>query len=273
MNTAVFDILSLLFEFKIATGGHVARFLVQKDRDTHIYFKLRRMWRSGLLESTKVYAGSYSGMPVYYLLSKQGLQALEKEGIYAPELIRRHPSPRTLLSPNLFHHEASIVELASMEASNSCARFGIACKGELRSGSSEQLSGKTIEVFTPDYVVLYTMEGQKCLIYTEFERTAKSQEATMRKLDRYVRHLEPEERARSILRIIFQTEGMEQSFWLAVLNNSPGILNQLNIVTTALPLLHSNQQFLQSIYLSKRTINPVTHRRLNSSRSKLFPHL
>ncbi len=56
INQGAFDILSIIFEFKLGTGWHISRFLAQKDKSKYLYFKLRRLWESELLESFKVYA-------------------------------------------------------------------------------------------------------------------------------------------------------------------------------------------------------------------------
>ena len=98
LNQATLEILSLIFEFKIATIGQIAKFLTQKDQSKYLYVKLHRMWQAELLESFKVSSGSYIGMPTYYMLSKQGLVILINKGIYDKAQIRSYPRIKALFS-------------------------------------------------------------------------------------------------------------------------------------------------------------------------------
>src|SRR3989338_7242487 len=174
ITPAILDILFLIFEFKIATSWHISRFLVQKDQDKYIYFKLRKMWEVGLLESFKVYAGTTWGMPVYYMLSKDALDLLKEQGKYDPTMLKNYPKAKTLLSWGLFMHEAEVVELASMEAKNNSESLKITFSGEMNSGGYEFRSDKNIEVFPPDYTATYSIRTKVVPIYTEYERTLKS---------------------------------------------------------------------------------------------------
>lgn len=201
LNQAALDILALIFEFKVVTAWQIARFLTRKDQSKYLYLKLRRMWQAGLLESFKVYAGSRAGMPVYYMLSKSGLKVLSHRGRYGPETIKNYPQAKTLFSLNIFRHEAQVVELASQEVKNGSTNFDISFMGELGSLVRDTRSDKSIEVFTPDYTAFYRVGGAKECIYTEFERTNKSVMAMNRKLERYIRHLDPSTKERITLRL------------------------------------------------------------------------
>jgi len=276
MNQATLDILSIVFEFKVATSWQITRFLTQKDQSKYLYRKLHRMWQAGLLESFKVYSGSRFGMPVYYMASKKGLQALEEQGKYALWHIQNYPEAKALLSWGSFKHEAEVVELASMEVKNKSQNFNITFKGEFRSGSYDFRSDKNIEIFTPDYTVFYSIGGREFCIYSEFERTPKAKEAMVRKIERYARHLNREQREHSTLRFIFETSGMEQSFWMNILNNQPDLLQKLKIVTTNIQLLRGCEEFLEPVYASESTIRLTKQGRLSvdtSGRIKLFPFL
>ncbi len=254
INESALDILGLVLEFKVATSWHISRFLTQKDQSKYIYTKLRRMWKAGLLESFKVYSGSLAGIPVFYMLSKTGLKILEEQGKYDPELLRIYPHAKSLLSWGLFKHEAQVVELASIEIKNKSSNLSILLKGEIVSQGRELLSNKNIEVLTPDYTVLYTLGQNTYCIYSEFERTVKSKEAMLKKLERYISYLNSEQRKAVTLRLIFQTPNMEQSFWVNILSNQPSLLQKLRIVTTNLSLLESHTQFLEPVYLSEASI-------------------
>lgn len=276
VNRPALDILSLLFEFKVASSAHIARFLGKEDQDKHIYRKLRRMWNAHLLESVKVFAGSRAGMPVYYLLSQKGLKTLLESGMYGEDMIRSYPEAKTLLSSEVFKHEAHVVEIASMEARNSSADLAISMKGELASVSSDVRSSKTVEVFTPDYTVRYSLEGRQFTIYTEYERTLKSKEAMLKKIERYVRHLPFEERKASTVRIIFFTPSIEQSFWLALLGGSSRYLERLRIMTTNTDLINDRADFFKPIFASAATARLTGDGRQEadiSNRIKLFPFL
>lgn len=273
INESTLEILSLILEFKVATSWHISRFLTGKDQSKYIYTKLRRIWKAGLIESFKVYSGSLAGIPVFYMLSKVGLKILEEEGRYHPSILHTYPHAKTLLSWGLFKHEAQVVELGSLEAKNKSELLNIKITGEFTSLSREVMSNKNIEVFTPDYTVWYETNTTKQCIYTEFERTAKSKEAILRKIERYIRYLDPEERKNKTLRMIFQTPNMEDSFWLNVISNSPTYLQKLRIITTNLSLLDTHDRFLEAIYLSDRTVRLIKSGSLKvdtTERMKLF---
>lgn len=273
INDPTIDILSLIFEFKIATSWHLARFSTGKDQSTYLYLKLRRMWQAQLLESFKIFTGSAAGMPVYYMLAKKGLKILEETGKYSPSQIKNYPKAKTLLSWNLFKHEAQVVELASLEAKNNSKTLKISFKGEDTSQKHELLSDKNIEALTPDYTVYYTFPQANRLVLSEFERTIKSKEAVLKKIERYQRYLTPEQRADTTIRIIFQTEGMEQAFWLNLYLNKPTLLESLKIYSTNLSLIKAFDDFLEPIYASAKTVTLSKPGRLKvdtSKRTKLF---
>lgn len=273
LNTAMLEILALIFEFKVATAWQITRFLKQKDLDKYLYLKLHRMWHAGFLESCKVYIGTRAGMPVYYMLSKRGLRILEERGLYTRSQLKAYPHVKTLLSLNLFKHEAQVVELASLEAMNKTDTFALRFKGETNSMAREYLSNKNVEVLTPDYTVWYPGATVDECVYTEFERTQKSKEASLRKIERYVQYLNPEQREHVTLRMIFQTPRMEELFWLIMMTGGATLLQKLCIHTTNLLLLHNHEQFLEPVYASEKTIQLTKHGRLGimiADRIKLF---
>lgn len=276
INQSTLDILSLILEFKVATSWQISRFLTQKDQSKYLYLKLHRMWQAGLLESFKIFSGHQAAIPLYYLLAKKGLSILKQKGIYDPKYIKNYPPTKALLSSTFFKHEAQVIELASMEAKNKTKNLNLTFKGELGSGSHDWRSDKNIEVFTPDYTVLYTVGTDVMHIYSECERTLKSKEAMIHKLERYVLHLNPEHRRQSIVRLIFQTPNMEQSFWLNILSNKAHFLQTVNVMTTNLLCLEDHKQFLEPIYVSPNTVKLTKEGRLGvdtSSRIKLLPFL
>lgn len=276
LNRATLEILSLIFEFKIATIGQIARFLTQKDQSKYLYLKLHRMWQAQLLESFKVSFGSYIGMPTYYMLSKEGLAILMDKGIYDKAQIRSYPRIKTLFSPTIFHHEIQVVELASMEAKNKSKNLQINFKGETNSRSLDLRSNNAIEVLTPDYTVLYATGDREQRIYTEFERTLKSKAAMLKKIERYIHYFKTGETKDITLRFIFQNQSMEHAFWLNILSNKPALLEKIRIVTTNLLLLDNAKQFLEPIYASERTVRLMKHDRLTveiTHRIKLFSWL
>jgi hypothetical protein len=270
------DILSLIFEFKVATAWQITRFLEQRDQSKYLYLKLNRIWQAGLLESFKIFTGSRAGMPVYYMLSKLGLRLLVEQGIYDALRIKNYPQAKTLLSWSLFRHEAEVVELASMEVKNRSENFTIIFKGETNSLALDFLSDKSVEVLTPDYTVFYGVGEMKKCIYSEFERTVKSKPAMIRKIERYVHYLSPVQLEHTTLRLIFQTPGMEQSFWLNILSNSAQFLQKLRVLSTNLSFLEKHEHFLEPIYASEQTVKLAKHGHLTidmSQRVKLFSFL
>lgn len=276
INESTLEILSLIFEFKVAASWHIARFFTQKDQDKYTYTKLRRMWQARLLESFKVYSGSVAGIPVFYVLSKKGLGILKDQGLFEQDQLRNYPQAKTLLAWSLFKHEAQVIELASMEVKNKSKNFGITFKGEIGSQSHDLISNKTIEVLTPDYTVFYKLGQVEHCIYTEFERTMKSKEATLKKIERYINYIDPENRKDKTLRFIFQTPNMEQSFWLNLLSNGASFLQKIRILTTNISLIEEHKQFLEPIYLSEKTIKLTKQGYLKtdiSERTKLFSFL
>jgi len=276
MNETSIDILKLLFEFRIATAGQIARFLRQQDRVKYIYLKLHRMWQAGFLESFKVYTGSLAGIPVYYLLSKAGIKALADQAHYDKLQLKNYPAAKILLSSGSFKHEAQVVELASLEALNKSDNLNITFKGEAGSQTREYRSDKNIEVLTPDYTVLYIVSNETERVFTEFERTNKTNSAMIRKIERYIRFFAIEECKHATLRIIFQTPGMETSFWLNILLDKPQFLKHLRILTTQVSVLSSPAQFLEPVYAAENTVDLVRQGRVSatiSSRLKLFSFL
>ncbi len=253
INQSALEVLGLIFEFKLATGWHISRFLTQKDYVQYVYLKLRRMWQAGYLESFKISSESANGIPVYYMISRSGLKVLAEHGLYSESQLSNYPKAKTLFSSHMFKYESQVVELASLEANNKTKDLDICFKGELSSQGQDYKSDKTIEALTPDYTVYYTFAGQQHLVYTELERTAKSKMTQTRKIERYINFLDYEQRQAVTLRIIFQTPGMEQSFWLNALTNLPG-LHSLRVLTTNTSQLESHNKFLQAIYASEQTV-------------------
>lgn len=273
INESTLDTLALILEFKAATSWHISRFLTGKDQSKYIYTKLRRMWKAGLLESFKVYSGTLAGIPVFYMLSKAALKLLEEQGRYKPSQLQTYPEAKQLLSWGLFKHEAQVVELASMEIKNKADNFEVNIKGEISSLSRDLISNKNIEVFTPDYTVWYKTPTTHQCIYTEFERTIKSKEAILRKIERYLGYLGVDDRKDKTLRFIFQTSAMEQAFWLNLISNGSTFLQKIRIITTNLSLLDTHKRFLEEIYLSDKTVKLIKQGSLKvdtTERIKLF---
>lgn len=234
------------------------------------------MWRAGLLESFKVYAGARFGMPVYYLLAPSGLEVLASADKYGDEAFTNYPDQKILLTPACFKHDATIVELASLEAKNSSDRLPIAFRGEQRASALDFRSGKDIEVFAPDYAAKYSFGDEMRAVFTEYERTRKTKDAMMKKLDRYIRHLSFEERDRSVIRFIFETAGMERAFWATVIEYDPNLLDRLNLFTTNIASLSDYRHFLEPIYVSGKSIKMRKENKLSvdlSRRVKLMPFL
>ncbi len=276
LNPANIEILKIIFEFKLAATWHIARFIGQSERAKYLYFKMRRLWQAGYLESLQVYAGTRLGMPVYYMLSKQGLKVLADHAHYDTIQLRSYPTPRSLIASSLFRHEAQVVELASLEAKNRSQNLQLTFTGEVGSMSREILSDHTVEVLTPDYTVTYALGDKKEVVYTEFERTNKSTAAMLRKVERYVRHFGPGEADHKTLRLIFQTPRMETAFWLNVLINKPALLQRIRVCTTYLSLLEKPEQFFELVYAEKETVKLKRAGRVMAEmgeRIRLFPIL
>lgn len=276
MNDGTLEMLTLIFEFKIATAWQITRFLKQQDRLNYVYLKLRHLWQAGILESFKVFTGSRAGMPVYYMLSRQGLSIMREYAHCDPNRLKNYPRAKTILSWNSFRHEAEVVELASLEAKNTAGNLKICFKGETASQEREFRSDKNIEVLTADYTVYYTAFGVSECVYSEYERTPKSTEAMIRKIERYVRYMNPETTTHTTLRFIFHSPQMEQSFWLGLLMNKASYLQKLRIFTTNLTLIESYTQFVEPIYASEQTVKVERQGRLTidlTKRLKLFSFL
>ena len=274
MSQSLLDILALIFEFKIVAGWHLARFISQKDKNKYLQLKLRRMWQAGLLESLQIYAGTRLGMPIYYMLSKLGLQTLAEQAHYDKIRLKGYPTPASFISSGLFKHDAQIVELASLEAMNRTERLNITFTGETGSLTRENRSDKNIEVLTPDYIADYVFNGVTERVYTEFERTNKSASAMIRKIERYRQYFWPGEEEHKTLRLVFQTSRMEESFWLNILVNKPALLQRLRVVTTNIILLETQKQSLEPVYAMESGVKLKREGRLIveiSERIKLFP--
>jgi hypothetical protein len=275
VNSSTLEILALILEFKLASACHITRFLTGKDQSRYMYKKLRRMWQAGLLESFKVFSGSIAGYSVFYMLSKKGLALLQKHGLCEFSRLKNYPEAKVLLSWGLFKHEAQIVELASLESQNKSENFSLSFQGEASSLSLDFKNNKSIEGLTPDYTVVYKSAQAEQKVYTEFERTRKSNIALLNKIQRYLDFLSADELQKIMLRLVFQTVGMEQSFWLNIFTNRPTLL-RLNIVTTHLDLISGRQEFISPIYASESTAKLTKLGQLRvdlSQRIKLLPFI
>jgi len=286
-NESTIKILSLIFEWKLTTSTHIAKFFGKEDRDKHIYAKLRRMWQGGLLESFKVFEGSYIAMPMYYTLSKQGLKLLQENGrgLYDKQLVRKYPDKETYLSLIFFKHECMVVELASLESQVANERLAIKFRGEAQSSAHDRRYDSNrdynIEVFTPDYSVQYKIDEHVLpIMFTEYERTPKSKANMLRKLERYFLFFRWDERKDYILRIIFETEGMERAFWKVTLtahdtNSTGSSVRNLRIITTNLSLITVSKDFLTEIYATREslTYNRETKKLEIAVRIKMFRSL
>jgi len=275
ITESTLEILRLIFEFKLASACHIARFLNGQDQSRYIYRKLRLMWQAGLLESFKVFPGSMAGAVIYYMLSEQGLKFLARQKPVEQDSLGNYPVAQTLMDWGLFKHEAQIVELASLESKNKSAGLAISFSGEQGSRSTDYKAGKTIEALSPDYIVVYkTPQGQQ-KVYTEFERTRKSNEAMLDKIQRYFDFLPPEDYQKSILRLVFQKPAMERNFWLNIFKFRATLL-RLNILTTNLDLISGHENFLGPIYASEDTVELIRGENLKAAipqRIKLFEPL
>lgn len=255
INEATITILSLIFEFKLASAVHIARFLGEREVSRYLYTKLRRLWQGGLLESLELNAGTRLGMPRYYMLGKEGLKVLAQHYHWDKLRLKTYPSVASLISSGLFPHEAGIVELASLEAQNISKWLKITFLGEMNSLAREVRSDKRIEVLTPDYTVDFTVGNHTERVFTEFERTNKATSLMFRKIERYVLRFGPGEEKNKTLRIIFENERMERAFWLTVILDRPQLLQRLRIATTNLSLLGSSEHFLEPVYSTERSVD------------------
>jgi len=270
-NDSTIKILKLLYEFKLATGWQLCRFMLQQDKNSYIYKKVNLMWQTGLLDSFKVYvhAGRF-GNPLYYTLSKQGLDALHEFAHYEPGWLKGYPKPAEMLSLPNFPHEARIVELASQESINQPKdkRFTIDFFGEMMSKGRDYINDKIVEAFSPDYTVIYTFtkSGQEIRLHTEYERTRKSYRAILDKLNRYHNYFSypnnKDDKKEFVIRFIFQTPGMERGFWLNLILNAPS-RSSMKIITTNLALITGSKDFTQTIYANYQAINLVKNPKLN----------
>jgi hypothetical protein len=238
--------------------------------------KLRRLWQGGLLESLQLYQGTRLGMPLYYMLSKAGLKIVGEHRHYDKAFLKTYPSPVSFISSGLFQHEAEIVELASLESLVADNSLKITFLGEMSSLTREVRSDKRIEVLTPDYTVFYIVGDQSEQIFTEFERTNKSNTAMLRKIERYDRNLESGKREHITLRIIFDNERMEKAFWLTIFLDRPRLAQHLRIFTTNLALVQTSEQFFKPVYANERAIKLKRDGRLVADipeRVKMFSFL
>ena len=262
-------------EFKLASVCHISRFLTGQDQSKYLYRKLRQMWQAGLLESFKVFPGSLEGSAIYYMLSKQGLKLLAEKTSEEQPGINNYPVAQDLMDWGLFKHESQIVEIASLESKNKSADLSLSFSGEQDSRSTDYKAGKTIEALSPDYIVVYKTPQRQQKVYTEFERTRKSNEAMLDKIQRYFDFLSPEDYLTAIVRLIFQKSAMERNFWLNIFK-SRAVLLRLKIMSTNLDLITKNENFLAPIYASEDTVELIRGENLKAiipQRIKLFEPL
>lgn len=275
LNENTLAILMLIFEFKIATTPHISRFISGVDESKYLYKKLRKIWQSECLESFKIYSGGNISPSVYYMLSKKGLNLLVEKNLISKPQAKNYPKAKTLLDWGLFKHEAQIVELASLETKNNRDGLKIDFLGEVNSQSFDFKDDKNIEALSPDYTVFYQHGGIKQTVFTEFERTKKSHKAMESKIDKYLSFFEGKDFNQKTLRIIFQNQGMEKSFWLNTILNQTQAL-KLNIVTSYVDLIKDSESFLKEIYANESGADLIKETRLDlqiTKRIKLFNFL
>lgn len=275
INRSTLEILKLILEFKLVSACHVARFLIGQEKSRYLYRKLRRMWQAQLLESFRVFYGGMANSTLFYMLSKPGIKLLLENGLCEPSQLKTYPKAKALLSWGLFKHEAEIVELASLESLNKSKELDINFLGENNSKSQDFRDDISIEALTPDYTAIYKVADKEYRVYTEFERTRKSSEALLNKIQRYLNFLSPDELQKFTLRLMFQTRAMERNFWLNILTGRPSLL-KLGIVTTNLELISGHKDFLEPVYATERTVKLSRARHLmtdTSQRIKLFNFL
>ena len=273
INKSTLEILTLILEFKLASACHITRFISKKEYSRYIYKKLRRMWSAGFLESFKILSGNRPSL--IYMLSRRGLRLLIEHNLCKPQQLKSYPKAKKLLSWGLFKHESQIVELDSLESLNNSSKLRISFKGEDSSQSQDYISDKRVEALTPDYMAVYKTSQAERTVYTEFERTRKSNEALLDKIQRYYNYFSPDNFEALVLRLIFQTQNMERSFWLNIFMNRPTLL-KLNIASTNLDLLSSAKQFLGPVYAAESTVKLSKEGQLKadiSQRVKLFDFL
>ena len=114
----------------------------------------------------------------------------------------------------------------------------------------------------------YAYNGKEFSVYTEYDRTKKSKDAMIKKIDRYLVHLDYEQQKAALLRIIFETEQMEKSFWRHVLCEQPELLQTLKIYTTHVQLLSVSEQFREPVYATEETVEFVQGNKLTADTSK-----
>ncbi len=247
----VLDILSVIFEFKIAASWHIARLIFQMDRKKYAYKKLNIIWRAGYIESFRPETGiQRASTPVYYLLSQKGLDALREGKAYTYRQLRRYPQQKTILQKTFFDHDSTIVELASQEAKIASKNLSIRFKGESNSVAHDYRGANNVEVFTPDYTALYAFGDRMLPVFTEFERTPKSKRDILRKVERYLEHLRYDARQTATLRFIFQDDKFEQAFWITILTRKPQSLERMKIMTTHIPMIKTHEHYREPIYAS-----------------------
>lgn len=263
-------ILRYVFEFGLATGTHISRFLKATEDDNYLRRRLRDLWHHGYLESFKVYAGSISGMPVYYILGKEGASFLLEEGIYPYQDIKGSGYTRKLLSMGGFRHESRIIDLASWEAMNVKDDLEIKFKGEKGVSKFERIAEKVVEILTPDYGTVYIKPGNLPIeILTEYERSYKSNRVKVEKVKRYLDYKRNYKDFDPTIRFIFLNEGIELSFWDAVMKNYPNAFGTLRFLSTNLSHIKDNSSFTAPIYLELSNIKLAKGRRLKDLQGKL----
>lgn len=270
------EILSYIFEFKLATACHLSRFVRHMEYDEHLAAALSVMWRGGYLVRTMAQAGNPVRRHAFYLLARDGLAELRDAGLHPMEHLERYPRAEPFLASANLRHEVAITELSSMESLIAEPGLSLDFSGELSSLGHERKSGYAVEVFTPDYVVRYAAGNKEYPVYTEYERTRKSPEVLVKKMEHYAYRLQRDERGAAVVRCIFETADMEGVFWSALLARMPQLLGQLRVMTTNLGLIEESRDFLMPIYASGTNVRLGDDRRAHidpAARAKLFPFL
>lgn len=249
LNESVVQILKLINDFKLLQNMHIARFVSGREKDANLARKLRTLWLDGMVERFKVYSGSIAEMKYYYILSKKGADFLRELGKYEDTRIQSKKfSKGKEINWNLFGHDSWVADLASFESLLRSDELEIDFLGELACVEYEEVAGKVKEALSPDYLTIFTHRGDEYHVYTEFERTHKSHEKKLRKLNAYANFF-GKHGLTDTIRFVFLNEKMEFNFWASLMKKNPAVLVGLNIYSTNLERIQEVEDLKEPVYI------------------------
>ena len=246
-------ILYFIFDFHTLTATQLARFTQKKIEPTRqLYRILRKMWLADIVDRIPILLEYNSNPEKFYCISKNGInyliEHLTKE--YQHIKVSQIKHSRSYIRMTFMKHVYGVAEIASLEklAMNFQKNIEIKFMGSLTTKEHRTLNKKRVEVISPDFFSQYKTENKIIQIFTEYERSIKSKQYKIKKIEHYYEFLKKKNFTQT-LRFVFPTHTLEKNFWTYFIRVKPEYFNYINTISTNLEILKEPKNFFENIYL------------------------